>query len=182
MNIYDALKADHLELKEVLNELVNLEQDDDYRMILIEQIVSSLIPHSRAEESVFYNSIRAVSSDNSPVMHSYKEHLEAETLLRTLQVKDKANFDWKNTAIKLKKSLEHHIQEEENRIFVEARKYFSNEEADMMGEAFLKMKQRVAKEGFMKTSFDMVVNLMPPRFIEKLKGLRNPDERSSSAP
>jgi hemerythrin-like domain-containing protein len=174
MNIYDALKTDHSELKEFLIELVNLEQDDDYRMILIEQIATSLIPHARAEESVFYNSIRAVSSDNSPVMHSYKEHLEAETLLRMLQVKDKVNFDWKATALKLQQSLEHHIQEEENRIFVEARKYFSNEEAEMMGDAFVKMKQKVAQEGFMKTSFDLVVNLMPPRFIEKLKGLSNP--------
>lgn len=180
MNIYDALKTDHLELKEVLNELVNLQQDDDYRMILIEQIATSLIPHARAEESVFYNSIRAVSSDNSPVMHSYKEHLEAEALLRTLQVKDKANFDWKSTAQKLKVVLEHHIQEEENRIFVEAKKYFSDQEADMMGDAFQKMKQKVAKEGFLKNSFDLVVNLMPPRFIEKVKGLGSPDKQSSA--
>lgn len=181
MNIYDALKTDHLEVMELLDELVNLNQDDEYRMVLIEQIASALVPHSRAEESVFYNSIRAMSSDNSSIMHSYKEHLEADALLKTLQVKGKTTFDWKSTALKLKDALEHHIADEENRIFAEAKRYFSDEEANMMGEAFHKMKDKVAKEGFVKTSFDLVINLMPPRFINKIKGLADPQIGSAAS-
>lgn len=175
MDIYEALKKDHLEVKELLSELLALDKDDDYRMVLIEQIEKALIPHARAEESVFYNTIRAVNSDNSKVMHSYREHMEAESLLRMLQVKDKADFDWKETAIKLKDSLEHHIEEEENTIFAVARSIFTPQEAAMMTDAFEQLKAEVGKEGFMKTSFDMVVNLLPPRFVDKIRNLKSPD-------
>lgn len=171
MKIYEILRQDHEKLKDSLNELINLREDDNYREVLIEKIRGELIPHSRAEESVFYNSIRAAASDNSKVMHSFQEHLEAEGLLRTLQFKDKTDLDWKETAIKLKEAIEHHIQEEEDEVFTQARGIFSEDEATMMGEAFQKLKGEVEEHGFVKNSFDLVVNLMPPRFVDKLKGL-----------
>ncbi len=48
INIYEALKRDHLEVKSLLNELVSLKNDDDYGYILLEEIRRHLIPHSRA--------------------------------------------------------------------------------------------------------------------------------------
>jgi hemerythrin-like domain-containing protein len=171
MEIYESLKNDHLELQELLSELVGLNKDDDYRFVVIEQIATALIPHSRAEEAVLYNSIRAVNSDNSTVMHSYKEHMEAESLLRLLQVKEKANFDWLETARKLQSALLHHVHEEETNLFIEAQRLFSSEEATMMNGAFLRMKENVAQQGFMKNSFDLVANLMPPKFVEKVRRL-----------
>lgn len=170
MDIYSILKNDHEEVKSLLNELIALDEEDSYRGVLVTQIEQALVPHARAEESVFYNSIRALS-DQSEVMHSYKEHMEAETLLRGLQFKEGVKMDWKSTAIKLKEALEHHIQEEENKIFAEARKIFSDDDARMMGEAFVSMKEQVANQGFLKNSFDMVVNLMPPRFVDKIRSL-----------
>lgn len=169
--IYELLKRDHDTVKGLLDELVRLETDDDYADVLIEQIKQELVPHSRAEESVFYNSIRAVASDSSRVMHSYKEHMEVETQLRALQTKG----NWISAAFKLREALDHHIAEEESTLFAEARTLFSEEEAIMMGTAFIQLKQRVAKEGFMKTSFDLVANLMPPRFVDMLKSLGSPD-------
>lgn len=174
MDIYTLLKNDHDEIKDLLNELIKLDDKDSYRSVLVEQIKSALIPHARAEESVFYNAIRAVKSDKSDVMHSYKEHMEAETLLRTLQLKDSTDMDWKATAIKLKGALEHHIAEEEGKIFNEARSIFNQDEVNMMGDAFEKLKAKVSQEGFLKTSFDMVINLMPPRFVEQMRHLRAP--------
>jgi hemerythrin superfamily protein len=170
MNIYEALVKDHEEVKELLKELVALKVDDDYRYVLVEEIRNALIPHSRAEESVFYNSIRSLASDREQVMHGFKEHLEAETLLRSLQVMDKLNLEWKPLAMKLQTALEHHIREEETEIFAQAKSLFSEEEAISMAEAFEKLKPEVQKQGFMGTTFDIIVNLMPPRLA---KGLRN---------
>ena len=172
MDIYTILKNDHEELKGLLDELVSLESEDDYRMVLIEQINNALVPHSRAEESVFYNAIRAVGSDKSDVMHSYKEHIEAEALLQGLKLKDLTNLNWKQNALKLKEALEHHISEEEGKIFSDAKTIFSDEEARMMGDAFKKLKESVAEQGGLKSSFDLVVNLMPPRFVNQIKGLQ----------
>ena len=102
-------------------------------------------------------------------MHGYQEHMEAETLLRTLQAADKIDAAWKQTAQKLKKALEHHIEEEEGKIFNVAQHLFTEEEAVMMAEAFEQLKPEVREEGFLRTTIDMVANLMPPRFAASLR-------------
>lgn len=171
MEIYEALKKDHEVMKELLDELVSLRKDDEYRFILIEEIRNNLIPHSRAEESVFYNTLRAVNADKKVVFHGYQEHLEAETLLRTLQVMDKLNFEWKATAEKLKDALLHHVEEEETEIFSQGREVFTRDEAIAMGDAFLQLKPKIAQEGFVKNTVDMVINMMPPRLADKIRGI-----------
>ena len=55
MNIYEELKKDHREIKMMLNELVGLDKNDDFRFLLISQIRSAILSHSRAEEAVLYN-------------------------------------------------------------------------------------------------------------------------------
>lgn len=177
MEIYEALKRDHEEVKNLLNELVSLRDDDEYRYVIIEEIRNHLIPHSRAEESVFYNTLRAVNADKKKVFHGYQEHLEAETLLRTLQVMDKMNMSWKTTAEKLRESILHHVEEEESEIFEEARAAFTTHEAEAMCEAFEQLKPKIEQEGFVKNTVDMVINMMPPRLSDKIRSFGGGESR-----
>ncbi len=170
MNIYEALKKDHEEVKEMLTRLIALPNDDEEaRHTLVEQIRDALIPHARAEEMVLYNTLRSLDTTHKAVAHAYKEHLEAETLLRTLQMKDKMDSDWKETAVKLKEALEHHIQEEEGRIFTAAKSVLSESEVEMMGKAFEKLKPGIKEESIVGTTMDLVVNMMPPRFTSTFR-------------
>lgn len=169
MEIYDVLKKDHEEIKILLQELNSLKADDDYRYVLIEEIRNQLVPHSRAEESVFYNTLRAVDADKKIVFHGFQEHLEAEALLRALQVMDRMNLSWKETAAKLQESVLHHVEDEESEIFDEARRIFTKEEAESMAEAFEQLKSQVAKDGLFKNTVDMVINMMPPRLADKIR-------------
>jgi hemerythrin superfamily protein len=169
MEIYEILKSDHDELKQLLNDLVVLKDNDDYRYVLIEEIRNALVPHSRAEESVLYNTLRAVNADKKMIFHGFQEHLEAETLLRTLQVMDTMNLGWRRVAQKLLAVVSHHIEAEEDEVFSEARKVFTSQEAIAMGEAFNELKPKVMEEGFLKTTADMVINLMPPRLADSIR-------------
>jgi iron-sulfur cluster repair protein YtfE (RIC family) len=171
MDIYQNLKKDHDDVKSLLNELLSLSEKDDYRYILIETIASELIPHSRAEEAIFYNTLRAMDANTGLVMHSYKEHMEAEGLLRLLQTKDKINFNWKETAQKLKEELEHHIQEEESKIFSIAQNLLTNEEAEQIGNGFVELKGEYKKNGAVMNTAEMLINLLPPRFASKVHNL-----------
>jgi hemerythrin superfamily protein len=169
MEIYEILKSDHEELKQLLNDLVVLKDDDDYRYVLIEEIRNALVPHSRAEESVLYNTLRAVNADKKMIFHGFQEHLEAETLLRTLQVMDTMNLGWRRVAQKLLAVVSHHIEAEEDEVFSEARKVFTSQEAVAMGEAFNELKPKVMEEGFLKSTADMVINLLPPRLADSIR-------------
>jgi hemerythrin superfamily protein len=169
MEIYEVLKSDHEEVKQLLTDLIALKDDDDYRFVLVEEIKNALVPHARAEESVFYNTLRAVNADKKIVFHGYQEHMEAETLLRTLQVMDKLDKGWRAVAQKLLDALTHHIQEEETTIFAEARQAFTSEEAVAMADAFNELKPKVREEGIIGQTADMVMNMLPPRLTDSLK-------------
>jgi hemerythrin-like domain-containing protein len=175
MTIYEVLKEDHMKLKSLLRQLVAL-QDDDADMkrakILIRDIRDALIPHSRAEEAVFYNSLRLIDQAKAPALHGFAEHAEAESLLRALQVENLVHADLRKTALKLQEAVLHHIQEEETKIFSIARQLFTHDEAEGMVEPFEELKSNVEEEGFMQTTLDLVVNLMPPRLSGAL-GLSN---------
>ncbi len=171
MKIYEALRKDHVEVKALLQRLVELDEDTDARtrVQLIDKIRDALIPHSRAEETVFYNSLREVPHAKDVIGHAYQEHLEAETLLRTLQVAGKVDAGWLKAATGLKNALEHHIDEEEGRMFAIAEGVFTDEEAVMMAQAFTKLKPEIKAESLMATTAELIANMMPPRFAKAFK-------------
>ena len=169
MQIYDELKKDHDKVKSLLQELLILDEKSPHRHALIDAIRDALVPHARAEEAVFYNSLRALDSTNDVIMESYEEHIEAESLLRGLQLRDKVDMEWRNTAQKLKDALEDHIHDEETKLFALAQQLLTAREAEMLGNAFVQLKPSVQKEGFVKTTFDLLVNLMPPRLAPVLR-------------
>jgi hemerythrin-like domain-containing protein len=189
MRIYEALKKDHEGVKNLLNRLVSLNEDqNEEKSRLVSQIRDELIPHSRAEEALFYNSLRLLDETKSLAMHGYREHMEAETLLRRLQAGDMVNADWKETALKLKQALEHHIEEEEGEIFTAAQRLLTDQEAIAINDAFQKMKPEIKEEGFMMNTLEMIKNMMPPRLSDalsdyhiptSLKDKNNPDLRQN---
>jgi hemerythrin superfamily protein len=170
MQIYDALMKDHRKVEGLLANLVTIKDGDFKRRDeLVQKIRDELIPHARAEEAVFYNSIRAVDTAKDLVWHGYAEHMEAEALLRTLQAAEKIDVGFKNTAQKLKDAVTHHIQEEETEIMPVARRLFTDEEAVAMSEAFEQMKPEVREGGVLQSTIDLIANVMPPRLAAPLR-------------
>lgn len=166
MQIYEVLKEDHVKVKRLLNELINLNEKAQNRTSLINQIRDELIPHARAEEAVFYNALRNYPAAKDVMGHVYREHIQAEVMLKALQASDKINRGWKKTAMKLKEALEHHISEEEHKIFPVAKRLLTNEEASRIGDAFVNMKPKVRQETFIGTTLDLIANLLPPKFMK----------------
>lgn len=170
MQIYQALKNDHDKLKSLLNQLMALNSQDEEKVgDLLEQIRDEFIPHSRAEESVFYNSLRSIETAKDVALHGFEEHMEAEALFRALQFKEITDMDWKKTALNFKSAVEHHIQEEETKVFNAAKQLFTVQEAEMMAQAFERLKPEVREGSFVQNTLDLIANLMPPRFAASMR-------------
>ena len=170
MTIYEALKKDHRKLEGLLERLVHsADADDATRTSLIAQIRDELIPHSRAEEAVFYNSLATIDEAKGLIRNGYAEHMEAETLLRTLQGLDAVGVEWTTVAKKLRDVILHHIEEEEGEIFTAAQQLLAEEEVIMMAEAFEEMKPQIRDGGFVSNALDLVANMMPLRFATPLR-------------
>lgn len=170
MTIYEELKKDHREVLDLMDRLIqSADATADQRNSLIEQVRDALIPHSRAEEAVFYNSIRQAGDAKANVMHAYGEHMMAEGLLRTLQVTGLVDAGWRQTAEKLRDALTHHIAEEEGEMFTQARRVLSMDEAEKIGDAFVAMKPEIQQQTIVGTTFDMIANMMPVRFTKSFR-------------
>ncbi len=162
--IYDALKKDHDTLRPLLDRLVASKSGSEERKRLITMIKDELVPHSRAEEAVFYNSLRLTDAGREVSREGFKEHAEAEAILHALNGMETLKMDGDKLARKLKDALEHHIAEEEGEFFVKARQLLLEKEAEMMGDAFLRLKEEISQQGDAKNMLELVVNMMPERF------------------
>jgi hypothetical protein len=176
MSIYQAIKSDHLKLKSLLNDLVELEKDDEFRMTLIEDLGKQLIPHIRAEESIFYNTLRGVNADKKLLFHAFQEHIEIEGLFRSLQVLDKFKLNWLPTAKKLQNIVFRHIQNEEFELFTEAQNAFTEDESQLLEASFQELKLKIEHDGIFKNSFEMVFNMLPPKISSKMANFVKKDE------
>ncbi len=161
--IYEALEADHKVLKNLLSELVATEVGTVARRRAVIAVKQELIPHSRAEEAVFYNTLRAIKNEALKELimgHGYGEHIEAENLLNGL-LKEEGDED---LAPEFKKAIEHHIKEEEGEMFTAARQVLLADEATLMGESFIELKSQVLRQGDEQNIKELVMNILPRRF------------------
>lgn len=169
-DIYQVLKRDHDALKPLLDELVTLSEKGQNTKATLDQIKQALIPHSRAEEAVFYNSLRSIEGSLGTVAHGYEEHMMAETMLKMLLGLEKLNAEPVAVAKKLREALLHHIKEEEEEYFAKARQVFLDLEAKQMALIFEEAKEKAEDQGDLKNMLDMVTNMLPPRLSEAIRG------------
>jgi hemerythrin superfamily protein len=172
MDIYTALSNDHRVFETQLDQLLASSKAGDERWkSVLDELRRGLIAHAHAEEAVFYNALREADQSKSLVMHSYAEHATAEGVIRTLGAAKAIDANWTTGIEKLSKDLRHHIQEEESKLFHAARKVFSSDEAEQIGQAFERMKVAMAKDGdsMVASTVDMIANLLPPRLTKTFR-------------
>ncbi len=69
----------------------------------------------------------------------------------------------------LKQEIEHHIEEEERKVFSAARDLFLRAEAKAMAEAFIHLKPQVSDEGIVRTTLDSLATMLPTRMAATLR-------------
>ena len=125
----DAIKlltADHKEVKALFKEyekLVKDEAGDEEKQALAEQICTMLTVHATAEEELFYPAARdALGDDEDLVDEADVEHSTAKELIAQIQGSspDDPHYDAKVKV--LGEYIDHHVKEEQNELFKEAKK------------------------------------------------------------
>ncbi|GJL63582.1 MAG: hypothetical protein NPIRA04_22360 [Nitrospirales bacterium] len=141
MDIYDALKNDHQEVKNLFDELeqpphMNGESRDE----IFTKIKTALVSHSEAEEAMFYTQLRQYEGAEKKIELAVNEHTQVSRTLEVLDSIDKKSGTWLNKLMSLSDEVQHHINEEEKEIFEMARHVFSQQQAQEMGKQFQETK------------------------------------------
>ena len=141
MDALTLLKNDHEELKKHLKAGENTtERAVKTRAEILDTVSTLLTAHERIEEEIFYPALKKHPKAKDLVLEGYQEHHVVDVLVDELQDLDENDERWGAKFKVLKENIEHHIEEEEGEMFKTARRVFSEQELEELGEQMEKMK------------------------------------------
>lgn len=133
MDIYEYLKMDHKKVADLFRQFEKSEllQRKEEVMAMIAQ---ELIVHAESEQKTFYKALQNDSENEEDIFHAEKEHKEIEEKINLILHFKSKNASWKKHVMALKELVEHHVNDEEGKIFKEAKKVLSDEDAIIIKE------------------------------------------------
>ena len=135
MDAIAMLKADHDRVKTLLAELESTtERGVKTRQELFATIKGELTVHEVIEEEIFYPALKSHPKAQDIVLEAYEEHHVVDLLMGELESLDVSDETWGAKAVVMKENVEHHIEEEEDEMFPQARQVFSKDELVELGE------------------------------------------------
>lgn len=108
---------------------------------LATQICTELTKHATAEEEIFYPAVRAATKDEDMIDEATVEHASAKDLIAQILEMEPTEdlFDAKVKV--LSELIEHHVKEEEDEMFVKAKK--AGLDLEMLGKQIAERKAEI---------------------------------------
>lgn len=139
-SIYDVIKDDHDEHRNLLNELSDTSGDTEKRRETWNKFYYDVKSHAAAEEETFYSKLMSKTWGQDAARHSVHEHQQLDDLLEELNDTDMSSPAWLIKFKELKEEYEHHMDEEEDEVFTRAREEIPSSEIEGYGKRFLDRK------------------------------------------
>jgi hemerythrin-like domain-containing protein len=141
MDAISLLKKDHDAIKKLLKDL----EDTTERAVKTREegfgrLKFTLIVHEQMEETVLYPALKQHAETKDMVFEAYEEHDVVDKVLSDLE---RTPFDDETWHAKLKvmsESLHHHIEEEEQEMFEQARQVFDEDTLTSLGDQMQQIK------------------------------------------
>lgn len=137
MNALTLLKQDHGNVEELFRRFETAGPEDVEELARVRDLViEHLSKHAVVEEQVFYPAIRAKLGDENAftVLEGLEEHHVVKATLSELEKLAPTHERFRAKFTVLIESVRHHVEEEENDMFPQARDAFTVEELNTMGE------------------------------------------------
>lgn len=141
MDIYQSIKADHDNLRKLLDGMTKAPAER--RQEAFERFKRELWSHSKVEETVFYSPLRKSDATRMEILEGLNEHHMIDGLLAELDAQSVEGEAWQAKAQVMCELLTHHLDEEEEKIFDEARKVLKDGQAQALGESWRERKRKV---------------------------------------
>jgi hemerythrin superfamily protein len=156
MDVFELLEADHEKVKGLFAQLAETTDGAAKRETLFKELATELALHTKAEETIVYPRLKELDELRDMVDEGIEEHHEAEQLLAELADMPKDDKQWLAKCKQLQQSVEHHVQEEEDELFPEARELIAEDELTELGTTVQQEKKEMMRgsHGAAKAVFD----------------------------
>ena len=147
MDAIALLKADHDKVKDLLTQLESTtERGVKTREELFATIKGELTVHETIEEEIFYPALKEHPKAKDLVLEGYEEHHVVDMVMAELEGLDVSDETWGAKATVMKENVEHHIEEEEQEMFKQARQVFDRDELEELGDRMAERKRSAQQE------------------------------------
>ena len=142
MDAFELLMNDHQKVSEIFDRMESGE--GSLRRELFPRLKQELDVHAHVEETILYPALKEREETRELATHAYAEHNEVKQLLDELQAGLTGADDaaWGAKLLKLRQSVEHHVQEEEGTMFTRARTALDEEQIAHLGRRMTEAKQQ----------------------------------------
>lgn len=139
------LTADHKKVSKTFSQFEKIKDDDGRKQALVKMVCDELKVHAQVEEELFYPALREVFAEEDLVDEAEVEHGSIKQLVSTLQSMNPDDELYDANVKVLSEYVKHHVKEEQDEIFPEARK---SRELDLvaMGEEITQRKLALQEE------------------------------------
>lgn len=121
MDIYDRLEKDHDKQRRMIEELKASKPGSEERAQLWTDLKIELEAHASAEEQAFYSKLMAEPEGTDDTRHAVEEHQAMHEMIQKLDAMDQSADVWDELFGKLAHKVVHHVDEEEEEFFPDAR-------------------------------------------------------------
>lgn len=143
-DIYQRIKQDHDQARKLMGELKDCE-DKDRLTSLFDEFKIDMWAHHKVEEAVLYESLATKRATKSESFEAVNEHHIANGLIEELDSMAIGSAEWRSKLGVLFEVIEHHMEEEEEETFEEARAVVDEKTAKSMAAEFDRRKAQVTK-------------------------------------
>jgi hemerythrin-like domain-containing protein len=145
MDAISLLKDDHRKMKKLLSELESTtERGVKTRQELFTKMKDELTIHEAIEEEIFYPALKEHPKAKEIVLEAYEEHHVVDMVMAEIEGVPFEDETWGAKFTVMKENIEHHIDEEENEMFTQARQVFDDTELEGLGERMAARKEQPA--------------------------------------
>ena len=141
------LTEDHKKVKKLFADFAKLAKgdgSDKAKAEVVRQICRELTIHAQVEEEIFYPAVRAAIKDNDLMDEADVEHAGAKNLIAQLEAMTPAHDHYDATVTVLGEIIDHHVKEEEGKMFPKAKK--AKVDTAALGAALIQRKHELQAE------------------------------------
>ena len=143
MDLYQMLIQDHRAVDDLFEKIEKSGKNANRtRQQLFGKLREELELHTRVEEQIVYPDFKKHERVKDFIGEALEEHGEVKKMLQQLGRMEPGAAEWSAGIADLKKAVQHHVREEEQRIFPAARKEIDEDEANDLARRVQAMKQK----------------------------------------
>ncbi|CAO3440666.1 hemerythrin domain-containing protein [Azospirillum endophyticum] len=139
-DIFARIKTDHDTIRSLLDKT---EKANGSGRAVFEDLQRELWAHSKVEEGVFYASLKKAKEAKSETVEGLNEHHLINGLLDELNAMKTTDSGWKEKLQVLGELVRHHLDEEEEELFEEAKEVLDDDRAVELGSAYADRKTHI---------------------------------------